>query len=1478
MIDQLLFFDKDGYALNFPYQSDVEKYEGKLLFHENGTDTFKTLIINMFERIRPFEYSQGNDLDLQRWQLFNQNGTFLNAKTFENLPITNIEKTNNSNQFFSKWVHGDGFDNKFPVGTEVYFTATGIPDFTSGINLKTFTVISTKRDAIMVITATDNATYSNIFVTGNIFSLNTIRVHDYLTLSAWNELSFETFLYPNRKISLIGSNNNEGVYTVDTNFIDVKNVNYTTFNYSSMTMLDARDFLSCELKLLTDRIFVTTQNVTFVANRNKISFQSGVPAILKPNTDFIFDTGLANSNITFTINDQIAPTWNNLATYNLNELVYYFGDYYKSLFPLNVNNQPNGSFWTLYDLNWVTTYNYTIGDIVKYQNSYYRALTNNINILPTNITNWTTVLLDVYVQQAVINEGPVTGTAYLTTTTVNLSQFFDTNNDITVYNFVDKYQETFKNYNIDLYYDTISTKLISRNLYAHNYTDINFYENKYFTNWNATTSYVIGQYVKFANLYYVAILNNIALPPNLNPLSWTLTNVKNLLSSTTPVSDYHINLKEQLIKEGGYTNGYLEYAKAANLNQYIITFNNIDSFGLNITINGILYSVPFDTNTVNTLTDWVTLYTTTLTALGINVSNVGADLTIFTDYPNVGLQFEIQLGTTGDYIVKHSMVQFVDPNLLFQQLLITINGVEYFETFNTNIVTTLANWVNNYKFILADLGIIVTSNGLSQLFFNLTEQIIPINYTINTGHAYVDDILQYKINNYITGENNILLSSNQIINTNIGVDLQTVGFATAMILTLKNSIKPLNNQEYNILLLDADKMVLSYQGPFWSDTTSILEISTREFLRQPRFGFDNDPKAKFRVQWKDDTTPELFLYDFSGKMLETSGPFAYTGVLPLITTETQFLPDHQLSLRLEANKDLDKVNIPKYQQTVFDIIDFELDLVDSPTDLTVEPEALPIFIGFNDKEEGTVNNTLQVFFVEDRQLVINTDPVLPLHILNFNTIDNQIEITTSSLYFTNFGFSAGQIISINGFDNTNTYNQSKLKNNGKKFYIKAVYSTIIIIDPDKSPDVMENETSLTSIINAKPPFNPIATGFTITIKVEPKEILNVQIYGETEAEDVRFRVALNNVGHNIKERDSFIFKEYDINEQGIDWIYLNRKRKEMLMVQPEIFNYVGAYKALVNSINYFGYNDLELYEYYRNINPDSQNYKKLHKLEIPDIFDNSVPGWNENDYLKNTLPNKNYVKTKLFNLTYRITDREGNNVLAYSLQEVIVKLTGLKRWLKENVLPIGTKILDITGRADTVVNLNYIHGGNFDKHVKNHNTITPVTFVAEGYKQPISMGSSLYNIHLDFKTLDNTIPELWSLQIDTYETHPYWDVTITYNIGDRVVFFGRIYKSIVNNNLSIRPNTDALSWIEEQMVKVQSINEFKTDLNAYNFAADKDVDPFIIIKATTYDGYGAAYCYKKYYSLDGVYLVTSKLDPANLLSAFDPGFNNGFGV
>jgi len=382
----------------------------------------------------------------------------------------------------------------------------------------------------------------------------------------------------------------------------------------------------------------------------------------------------------------------------------------------------------------------------------------------------------------------------------------------------------------------------------------------------------------------------------------------------------------------------------------------------------------------------------------------------------------------------------------------------------------------------------------------------------------------------------------------------------------------------------------------------------------------------------------------------------------------------------------------------------------------------------------------------------------------------------------------------------------------------------------------------------------------------------------------------------------------------------------MLMMKHLIYPYIGSYKSIINAINYFGYNDLELNEYYRNIDELSANYLKLFKVEIPDIFDNTVEGWTENDFIKHTMPNEKYEATNLFNLTYNITDKEGNNVLNYSLDEVIIKLQGLKYWLQRNIIPLTHKILDITGRAYTVGGTQIQHRVHDVNNIKIKQSMTPVSFnMSEAYLMPVNSGSTVYNCVLDFSTQTQSVtPDYYTIDIKTYKTYKEWAPFTTYDIGDKIIYYGRIYESQQDSNKvknprkyeatpewsaniiytptnivkynrdvyvysgigltggtssatysSTPPLLDTTNWLkitewkEMDFEPVQKIYEYRQidNLLPFNFTIDSNIDPFVVIEITSDNGYGLTYRDKKNYEVRG---LMDLRDPVRYIDPIGP--------
>ena len=225
-------------------------------------------------------------------------------------------------------------------------------------------------------------------------------------------------------------------------------------------------------------------------------------------------------------------------------------------------------------------------------------------------------------------------------------------------------------------------------------------------------------------------------------------------------------------------------------------------------------------------------------------------------------------------------------------------------------------------------------------------------------------------------------------------------------------------------------------------------------------------------------------------------------------------------------------------------------------------------------------------------------------------------------------------------------------------------------------------------------------------------IAKIEIYGEVVAEDERLKVLLSNFGATLSEGDFMLFKDHDISEMSPDYILLNRKRKELLLELHNIKPFVGTYKAVLNAIDFFGYDKLTLKEYWLNIDSSIKNFGKLFAIPVPH---SSVRGEAIRKKLSFKLPSNTMKKTSKFSLVYRLNEPNGTfdewdipnvtETFDYTAEEVIIKLYGLKSKLQKEYLPLQAKIIDITAEGDYFDqrNLNIWHNQN------------PIGFFSEGH-------------------------------------------------------------------------------------------------------------------------------------------------------------------
>jgi hypothetical protein len=259
------------------------------------------------------------------------------------------------------------------------------------------------------------------------------------------------------------------------------------------------------------------------------------------------------------------------------------------------------------------------------------------------------------------------------------------------------------------------------------------------------------------------------------------------------------------------------------------------------------------------------------------------------------------------------------------------------------------------------------------------------------------------------------------------------------------------------------------------------------------------------------------------------------------------------------------------------------------------------------------------------------------------------------------------------------------------------YDIIVDIDPIQTGDTNTGQI-ITDVITSKAIQINIALNsseediFERTLLIEETStgnlIARIDFYGETISEDERLPQNLYKLGMDISPDEYKVFRKSDINELLPDYELINEKRVELLVEGRNIKPFVGSYKGLINAIKFYGYDNIKIREYWLNVDSESANYGKYKTTEVRSLFDQNVD-FDDNSF---ELPNKIYKKTSLFSLVYRLNQLTGDldeyeipiteETSDFTLDEVLIKLYGLKNVLMEKWLAGNSRIIDITGEAD----------------------------------------------------------------------------------------------------------------------------------------------------------------------------------------------------
>ena len=217
------------------------------------------------------------------------------------------------------------------------------------------------------------------------------------------------------------------------------------------------------------------------------------------------------------------------------------------------------------------------------------------------------------------------------------------------------------------------------------------------------------------------------------------------------------------------------------------------------------------------------------------------------------------------------------------------------------------------------------------------------------------------------------------------------------------------------------------------------------------------------------------------------------------------------------------------------------------------------------------------------------------------------------------------------------------------------------------------------------------------------EIARITFFAETIEEDERLKIWNENLGYNLKPEDTMIFKHSDIHEYMPDFEILNEKRKELMLEGHNIYPYIGSYKAILNAIKFFGYDNLNIVEYWRNINEYDSEFGKIYRTYVYTIKDRKTLSTKRKPISLNT---KDFQKLSNISLVYNINhpeedeetgkkydeyglpnviedfDKSKRDDFILTIEEALIKLFALKKKLNNEFMPGSTKITDIIGEGN----------------------------------------------------------------------------------------------------------------------------------------------------------------------------------------------------
>jgi hypothetical protein len=323
------------------------------------------------------------------------------------------------------------------------------------------------------------------------------------------------------------------------------------------------------------------------------------------------------------------------------------------------------------------------------------------------------------------------------------------------------------------------------------------------------------------------------------------------------------------------------------------------------------------------------------------------------------------------------------------------------------------------------------------------------------------------------------------------------------------------------------------------------------------------------------------------------------------------------------------------------------------------------------------------------------------------------------------------------------------------------------------------------------------------------EIARITFFAETIEEDERLKIWNENLGYNLKPEDSIIFKKSDIHECMPNYEMLNEKRKELMLEGYNIYPYIGSYKAILNIIKFFGYDNINIVEYWRNINEYDSEFGKIYRTYVYSLNDRKTLSTKRKPI---SLNNKNFHKLNDISLVYNINhpdvvngikyddyglpnviedfDKDKRDDFVLTIEESLIKLFALKRKLNNEFMPGSTKVTDVIGEGNyfginlignnpQISTVNYIESKGYIDFSVFPNKYCYITENEDFYRY-ISEKKEIYVNETIGKIGDNSIDKL----IELYDGSDS-DSDVSINEIDKEIFYTTVNNLIKNENYSI---------------------------------------------------------------------------------------------